>query len=98
MDAKTTTNRVRWFRLLADENRLRIIETLFNGPQNVTALVEKLALEQSLVSHHLASLRREGLVHPIRKGRSLYYELSESVTFNPVSREIELSCCRLQLK
>ena len=62
---------------LADENRLRILRSLGDGKQSVSALVEKLGLSQPLVSHHLRELKRTCLVRVERKGPFIYYQLAD---------------------
>lgn len=88
--------RSRRFRVLADENRLRIIEILFAGPANVTSIATQLALEQSLTSHHLSSLRKEGLVETYKKGKEVYYRLTETVVIGQY--KLELGCCQIVLR
>ena len=61
------------FRLLADPNRLRIIYRLLDGPLNVGEISSAVGLEQSLVSHHLATLRKSKLVVATRSGRIVRY-------------------------
>ena len=50
------------FKALADENRLRMLGVLAQGPQTVEQLAEILHLRASTVSHHLARLAEVGLV------------------------------------
>lgn len=97
--SKPVTDRARRFRLLADENRLRILERLLAGPSRVSDLVEGLTVEQSLVSHHLSALRREGLVETERVGREIHYKLAPGVTEKRGGvTTLELGCCRIQLR
>jgi ArsR family transcriptional regulator len=63
-------------RALADENRLRIIEMLGAGERCVCELTVALDLGQSLLSHHLKTLKDAGLVTDRREGRWVYYTLS----------------------
>ena len=65
------------FRALGDETRLLLLQLLTPGEQCVADLMERTALGQSLVSHHLRTLRRAGLVHHRRDGRWVYYSLSD---------------------
>lgn len=66
------------FRALGDETRLRILETLGAGERSVADLMDSLELGQSLVSHHLRTLRQAGLVSARRDGRWIYYAIVES--------------------
>ena len=65
------------FRALGDETRLRLMEVLTAGERSVADLMELLGLGQSLVSHHLRSLREAGLVRDRRDGRWVYYSIAE---------------------
>lgn len=64
------------FRALGDETRLRIVETLATGERCVADLMDSLGLGQSLVSHHLRTLRQAGLVTVRRDGRWIYYSIA----------------------
>ncbi len=64
---------------LADENRLRIVETLRHGERCVCELQAELDLGQSLLSHHLRILRESGLVLDRKEGRWVHYSLSGGV-------------------
>src|SRR3712207_3610232 len=62
-------------RALSDENRLRIVELLTGGERCVCELTSALDLGQSLLSHHLKTLKDAGLVTDRRDGRWVYYTL-----------------------
>jgi len=62
-------------RALSDENRLRIVEMLTGGERCVCELTAALDLGQSLLSHHLKTLKDAGLVTDRREGRWVYYTL-----------------------
>jgi ArsR family transcriptional regulator len=63
-------------RALADENRLRIVGLLTSGERCVCELTSALDLGQSLLSHHLKTLKDAGLVTDRREGRWVYYTLN----------------------
>lgn len=65
------------YRALGDETRLLLLELLWPGEQCVADLMERTGLGQSLVSHHLRTLRAAGLVYARRDGRWIYYSLVE---------------------
>jgi DNA-binding transcriptional ArsR family regulator len=67
------------FRALGDETRLRLLEILTNGERTVGDLIDATGLGQSLVSHHLRSLRQAGLVSTRRDGRWIYYRTAQPV-------------------
>ena len=58
---KAVTDKVRW----------RVIEMLMDGPKTAGELSRELGVEQSLLSHHLKILRREGLIESRREGKSV---------------------------
>ena len=67
---------VRWFKLLADETRLRILFYLLEQHElNVRALCDLLDLSQPAVSHHLALLRVDGLIECRREGKHNFYRI-----------------------
>jgi ArsR family transcriptional regulator len=65
------------FRALGDETRLWLLELLANGERSVADLIEATSLGQSLVSHHLRTLRGAGLVTTRPDGRWIYYAVNE---------------------
>jgi ArsR family transcriptional regulator, arsenate/arsenite/antimonite-responsive transcriptional repressor len=77
--APTSANLARTARLcraLSDENRLRIIGMLTSGERCVCELTAALDLGQSLLSHHLKTLKDAGVVTDRREGRWVYYTLN----------------------
>jgi ArsR family transcriptional regulator len=64
------------FKVLADPNRLRILDMLMQGDSCNCELNEKLGLPANLLSHHLRILRQAGLISSRRvvvDGRCIYY-------------------------
>lgn len=47
-----------------------------HGPITVTELYQKLFLEQSVASQHLAILRKAGFVKTTRKGKFIFYSVN----------------------
>lgn len=64
-------------KVLADENRLKIISCLASGEKCVCQLMEAVAIPQNLMSHHLKVLKMQGLVQDERRGRLVYYKLKD---------------------
>lgn len=62
---------------LAEENRLEIVRLLSQGSLCVCEIEEKIKLSQNLVSHHLAVLKKAGLIHDCRCGKNNYYTLNK---------------------
>ena len=65
----------RFFQVMADPTRVRILELLLDGERNVGELVESLGLQQGRVSSHLGCLRWCGFVATRREGKYVYYSL-----------------------
>jgi len=66
------------FRALGDETRLRLLELLTDGERTVGDLMHATGLGQSLVSHHLRTLRQAGLVSTRREGRWVHYGIVDA--------------------
>jgi DNA-binding transcriptional ArsR family regulator len=64
---------------LASPHRLMIVCRLIEGDQSVGGLAADLDLQQTLVSQHLAILRRQRVVEAKRAGQTMYYRLSSGV-------------------
>jgi ArsR family transcriptional regulator len=62
---------------LADPTRILILYQLFEGPCNVTQLVEALHLSQPMVSRHLKVLRERGMVAATRVGPAVEYRIGD---------------------
>ncbi len=89
--------RARRLRALADACRLAVMDMLIEGSMTVSEMLEKIDLEQSLLSYHLKILRQEGLIESIREGKSVRYRLPEKVALQGPGRGINLGCCRLEM-
>jgi|SRR5699024_9628290 len=50
------------FQVLADGNRLKIVDTLSKECKSVNDIAEKAGISQPLASHHLKTLRKAGIV------------------------------------
>ncbi len=64
-------------KLIANENKFKIIQLLSKGEVCVCDIGEKLGIEQSLVSHHLNSLREAGLVNNRKLGTWIHCSLNK---------------------
>lgn len=65
------------FTVLADPTRRRVLDALVEGESDVTTLVERLSLSQSLTSKHLRVLRDAGVVTVRVDGPRRVYRLSD---------------------
>jgi DNA-binding transcriptional ArsR family regulator len=70
------TASARFFRVLADPTRLKILELLGDGERTVGALVSAVGQAQPRVSTHLACLRHCGFVSTERRGKEVVYRLA----------------------
>ncbi|MHB8718922.1 MAG: ArsR/SmtB family transcription factor [Candidatus Dormibacteria bacterium] len=66
----------RFFRVLGDPTRLRLLAVLGAGERTVNDLVDEVGGAQARVSTHLACLRHCGFVVAERRGRQVFYRLS----------------------
>jgi ArsR family transcriptional regulator len=67
-----------YFKGLADENRLRILNLLFHGELCGCDIQHVLGASQSTVSRHLSYLKNAGLVLDRRVGYRVFYRLVHS--------------------
>ena len=73
-----TVPEVKALKALGDETRIRAVLVLRDHELCVCQIVELLELAPSTVSKHLQILKEAGLVESRKKGRWVYYRLSES--------------------
>lgn len=66
----------RFFRVLGDPTRLRMLELLSEADRTVGELVAALGQTQPRVSTHLACLRHCGFVTTERRGKEVVYRLA----------------------
>ncbi|MGD8282422.1 MAG: metalloregulator ArsR/SmtB family transcription factor [Gemmatimonadota bacterium] len=66
---------LRFFKALADGNRLRLVGLLAHRPHSVEELATVLDLRASTVSHHLSKLQDAGLVRSETQGHYHVYSL-----------------------
>ncbi|NJN70024.1 MAG: winged helix-turn-helix transcriptional regulator [Nitrospira sp.] len=84
---------------VADETRLRILESLLAEKKRVTDLVRELGFPQPHVSHHLRILRDSGVVEGIRDGKQVCYRIAPIVQralANRQGKALNFGCCELR--
>ncbi|MDD4625175.1 MAG: metalloregulator ArsR/SmtB family transcription factor [Candidatus Paceibacterota bacterium] len=64
-------------KLLAEENRLKILCILKDGEHCACQVIKHLGLPQNLVSHHLNKLKKAELVEGRKEGVWIYYSLTK---------------------
>ncbi len=68
----------RFFQVLADPTRVRLLTALADQEYCVSDLMVALGMDQSAVSHQLKYLREMGLVRWKKHGRHVFYSLDDS--------------------
>ena len=80
----------RYFSLLADPTRLRILSCLCAGERPVHEVVEKIGLTQANISRHLNILYRAGVVERRREGSSVLYHVVDP-NFVDICRTVSIT-------
>lgn len=94
---------------LGNEHRLEIVELLRGGERCVCEITPAFALDPSVVSRHLATLERAGVIASRRDGRRVFYRIADRRTLRllddaaallatrdkarPVGRITRPACC-----
>ena len=68
----------RYFSLLADASRLKVIHAVCNAEQSVTEVMTATGLSQSAVSRHLTSLHVSGVASREKRGTQAYYVITDA--------------------
>jgi DNA-binding transcriptional ArsR family regulator len=83
---------------LAEPERLRIVQSLLDGPKTVGEVCQILGSPVANTSHHLKQLRAAGLVEGAKRGRFVIYSLAPNV-FNQARDAagdvLDFGCCQL---
>lgn len=82
---KEKTRLQNFFKILGDESKFRIVLHLAKGEECVCVIAEKLGLDQTLVSHHLNTLRDANLIQD-RKIRTWVHCSLNKKTFDEMER------------
>ena len=69
------------FRVLGDPNRLKLLDSLRNGPKTVGELTVATGLGQQNVSKHLGVLHTAFLVSRERSGTRVLYSIADPAVF-----------------
>lgn len=64
-------------KLLANEERLRLLRQLSRGEQCVSELEAQLNIHQPTLSQQLGVLRRGGAIKTVRHGKKIYYNVAD---------------------
>jgi|SRR3989338_8070666 len=63
-------------KVFSNPTRLEILNLLRDKDMSVTELIDKTKLTQANISQHLSIMRSKGIVNFDRKGKNIYYELT----------------------
>ena len=74
------------FKLLSDDNRVKILFSLESGSRTVSQIIETTGMSQPLVSFHLRVLREAGLIKTSRKSTFVFNELCDDELINLISK------------
>jgi len=90
----------RLFKVLADVNRLKIIELLIKGETCGCTLIDNLQISQPTLSYHLKMISEAGLADSKREGNWIKYyinkdKLTEIKLFIEKIRDTEAEQCSL---
>ena len=78
--------KVEFLRGLADNTRLRIIESLKDSERTVSQLVDEIGSSQSNISTHLKLLKTTGIVKSRNEGKYVYYSLRDETIYEFLSK------------
>lgn len=88
------------FKVLADANRLKIIELLIKGETCGCTLIDKLTISQPTLSYHLKMISEAGIARSEKSGNWIHYyinkeKLSEIISFIEMIKNTEVEQCNL---
>jgi DNA-binding transcriptional ArsR family regulator len=82
-----------FLKCIIDENRRAIVRQLKTGEMAAGDIADRLGMEQSLCSHHLAKLRNCGLVESEQRGKSVFYKISDPRILELMEQLNDVSGC-----
>ena len=65
------------FKVFGDSTRLRLLKCIDSCEKSVGEIAAELGMTDSAISHQLSLLRRSKLIKSSRKGRRIFYSLSD---------------------
>lgn len=86
------------FNALAHPLRLKILKRLRGGACCVCKIIPYVSAEQSNVSHHLAILKRAGIVRCQKKGLEVWYDVTDTNIFTIIDKLEEYVISNLKKK
>jgi ArsR family transcriptional regulator len=93
-------DQARFLRCIGEPTRLQILKLLAEGERCVGELASALSKEQSLISHHLRSLKECNIVKERQEAQKVYYKLMDArlarLIIDSEALMQELSLCKCQ--
>ncbi len=93
-------DQARFLRCIGEPTRLQILRLLAEGERCVGELASVLSKEQSLISHHLRTLKECSIVQERQEAQKVYYKLTDArLARLIIDCEVlmkELSLCKCQ--
>ncbi|HOB91379.1 MAG TPA: ArsR family transcriptional regulator [Bacillota bacterium] len=85
MNLSVSTKHMELFECLASSTRIKILESLFEGPKNIGELANLLGISPAIVTRHIAKMEKAGLVRteslPGKRGlQKLCHAIEQSIT------------------
>jgi len=70
----------KYFNVLSEPSRLRIMYAVCSGEKSVTEVLELCGSSQANVSRHLAALHKAGILLRRKEGAAVYYSIADNAT------------------
>ncbi|MCX7698029.1 MAG: metalloregulator ArsR/SmtB family transcription factor [Candidatus Goldbacteria bacterium] len=62
----------------ANPFRLSIIKMLCKGEMNASKIIKKIGISKANLSQHMALLKEKGIVESFKRGRNVYYKITDA--------------------
>lgn len=82
-------------KVLSEVPRLLIVRALIPRPRHVAAIAGQTGCSPARISHHLARMRRAGVVECSREGQTIVYRIATRIA---ARKGLDLGCCRIQFR
>lgn len=77
LSLESLTNAAECLKTLAHPHRLRMVQMLLGGEYTVGELAESCGIPSHMASEHLGRMKDRGLLAAERRGRKVFYSVSE---------------------